>query len=251
MQTTITLPRDLYSDRRDDEDRVFITGPTLEAAARLWVAQDRTRRNIGEVNLASPSSYVFTWQGEHCQVLTLVSPDEDMEGLYQADLLPFVVDVSPFAVGDVVKHWTLGARTVIRVEPRGTVIIDKPTGGEYESLSGSLTLVRTAAEQARLLSRVEAPPLWEAGDYVTVKGGTGNLVYRLTARRTQPPMGWDVVRVGAGGQGIVPDDRADEYVKVDAPTVTYTVTVRADHDADDVQDAIAGVLSGPVTVTGP
>lgn len=155
----ITLPRDLYSDRHDDEDRVFVTGPTLEAAARLWIAQDPTHRNIGEVYLTSPSSYVFTWKTEHeSQMLLTVTPDEDMEQLYPADELPFGIVASPFAIGDIVTFNGGGQRrTVITVQPDGVIRaepMDNP-GVTLAQRASEFTLVRTAAEAARLDSTPE------------------------------------------------------------------------------------------------
>ncbi len=154
---TITLARDLYSDRRDNEDRVYLTFATMKAAALKWVAARPGR----SWDTTAAEAFVFA-DTEAIPVITVVDPDKDMEDLYLADELPFSVVASPFAIGDVVAlSGGVQRRKVVEVKPDGVIRaepMDTP-GMILTHRASEFTLIRTAAEHARLDGTPEPKPV--------------------------------------------------------------------------------------------
>lgn len=183
---TITMPRDLYFSRCDDEGNEYYGYLTVLNAAEAWAAEAE-HRNFRSVNEDDPHKgpVVFAWHEDNRTAILVAEPNGP-EDCYPSDVLPFNIDASPFAAGDWLSPATPTDTDmdcpVLRVDQAGTWIAH------------------------------HAP--WINDD------------------------------------GLILHDESDKWKIVPAPTVTYAVTVRADHSADDVRDAIMGVLSGNVTI-GP
>lgn len=178
---TIYIPRDLYTERHDDEGRQHFGYAAVHYAAEKWAASEPDR-SFRSTNVDDPGEgpVAFAWIGERDGLeLTSAAPSADADGCYPDEDLPFSIAALPFAVGD----------------------------------------------------------------YITRESG-GGTVWGITAITDY---GYDLVNVRTGGEGSLPFDTSS-YVLTNAPTVTYKVTVRADHTADDVRDML-GNLGGGVTVS--
>lgn len=177
--TTITIPRDEYTQRADDEGRDFYALRTVRYAADQWQAADRTMRAWTDHASDDAPTLVFTAAHPDGPSIDIVSPDEEMGDLYPAELLPFTI------------------------------------------------------EPARAV----------AGEWVNTDAGAPN------PRRIIEVRDDGAWRIEVDGRpGLVPLRDQALWVVVPAPTVTYTVTVRADHTAADVRDMLSN-LGGNVTVT--
>lgn len=82
------------------------------------------------------------------------------------------------------------------------------------------------------------------GDWVAVKIPSDRVGHQVTAMRDD---GTWVIDIN-GSRGVIPPRDQHTWVKVLAPTVTYTVTLSASHDQADVLDALSSVLPGRITV---
>lgn len=167
--TTITIPRDDYVQRADDEGRDFYAARTITAAAVLWQEAEPSRRNWGfedgDQGSDSNSTIVFVESYDSINPrMWFASPDEDMEGLYPADDLPFAIVASPFNIGDVidpnerVEGGHVYTRTVEKIDSDGMVHAREHNSGELRYVGpNALSLWHVVLAEPAVATGTPAP----------------------------------------------------------------------------------------------
>lgn len=127
--TTIYLPRTDYVQRADDEGRDYHAARTVRAALDAWRTEAPLVRDWHSTNRDEPDEHPIAFavaDPGRSVVVSSVSPDEDMEGLYPAADLPFTIATYLAEPGDWVAVNVAGAtpRRVIDIQPDGSVDID-------------------------------------------------------------------------------------------------------------------------------